>query len=346
MKFLMGIFLSFGASFGWAAQAPRSLTLGMSEASTHALGGVCFATDVGGEALPCNPAFTAREVPTNFRAQFFFGNNISYLREVSDLLAGDGDQESVRRLFSQSRGAEMEANLEAGYRRPTFGLAFSPYRLTYYSLLRDRSLPVVTLLAAQERTLRMQFAGYAGQDWSWGVQMRGVNRKFIAQEFTLADALTEQGRSLFEPETQNAFYVEPGLLKEWPDEPVRPQVTMAIRNLGAVDRKSEAFPTSPEFHFGGSVQPRVSVGELGVGIDLAFHSQTQQWNEPIKVGSAYQIGVTRYSVSVGRSEHAAGFELLYKNLNGGLTYTSRWIENLLGENEWVRTVYLHCGFSI
>jgi hypothetical protein len=347
LSIVMTLVSGLMASLAQAASAPRSLTLSQSDSSVKALGGVCYTTDVGAQALPCNPAFIARDSKPDFRAQFFTGNNISYLQDVSDLLSGDGDAATVNSLFSQTRASEMEANIEGGYRRPTFGIALSPYRVLYYSLIRNRSLPVITLLASQEQTLRSQFGGYAGNDWSWGVQLRGVHRKVIAKTFTLTDALSESGRvGLFDAENQNAIYVEPGFLKEWTEEPWRPQFTLAIAQLGYVDRKIEDFPTSPELHIGTAVHPPVGLGIWEIGLDAALDSKTESLQDPFRLGSSYEIGVTRLSGSFSRSDHALGFQLKYRDLSGGLTYTSRWIENWLGEDEWVRTVYLQFGFDL
>lgn len=329
-----------------ATSAPRDLTLGISDETAKSLGNVCFATDVGAQAMPCNPAFIARESNPNFRAQIFAGNNISYLQDVSALLAGDGSQDNVHRLFNQTRASQMEANLEGGYRRPTFGLAFSPYRLTYYSFVRNSSLPVITLLAAQEQSLRAQFGSYIGNDWSWGVQLRGVRRTFISKTFTLTDALAEDNRGLLEPERQNAFYIEPGILKEWTEERWRPQITFAVTQFGAVDRKVEDFPASPQWHAGAAIHPPVGLGNWEIGTDIVLDSKTSRWTDPFRIGSSYELGMTKISGSAGASDYAFGFQLRYHDFTGGLTYTSQLIDNWLGENEWVRTAFIQFGFNI
>lgn len=329
-----------------AQAAPRDLAIGQSTSTARGLGGACFAIDSGDEALPCNPAFTARETEQDFKAEFYFGNDVSYLQDVSTLVAGDGDEGTVRRLFSQTRASEMEANLEAAYRRPTFGIAVAPYRIVYSSMIRNQALPVVNLLAAQERSARVQLAGYAGDDWSWGVQFRGVWRKFIAREFTLTDAAAEGGSSILDPETQNAFYIEPGLLREWTEHEWKPQLSLSLMQTGLVDRKHEAFPASPEFHVGGGIEPPVGIGRWLIGLDAALGSETRGWTDPLRLGTVYDVGMTRLSASVGGSDHAFGFLLRYGRATGGLTYRSRWIENWLGQDEWVRNVSLQLGVDL
>lgn len=345
---VFAVWVLFFAPFFALAQNPvagRDFTLALSDPTARALGGVCFATDVGAEALPCNPAFIARDSDPDFRAQLFFGNNISYLEQIPSILSGDGTPEDVRKLFSQTRSSEMEAQIEAGYRRPTFGIAIMPVRWLYSSRIRNSSLPVLSVLAAEERAIRTQFGSYAGDDWSWGVQLRGVSRRFVVETFTLTDALAEGGRGLFAAETQQALYVEPGLLKEWPDEPWRPQLSMSITQWGVVDRKVEEFPASPEFHVGGSVRPDITLGEFELGVDSRWRSGMTEWSDPFRIGAAYKIGVTNWAASAGRSDHALGFQIRYGRLRAGLTYSSHWIENQLGDNEWIRTTYLHVGYD-
>lgn len=334
------------ASLAEAATIPRELTLGRSDSTSKLLGGVCYTTDTGRQALPCNPAFISRETAPDFRAQFFAGNNVSYLRDVGDLLSGDGNEETVDRLFSQSRPAEMEANIEGAYRRPLFGIAFSPYRVLYFTAIRNKALPVVTLLASREQTLRVQLGSYLGDDWSWGVQFRGVRREYIGRTFSLADAAVESGDEIFKARTQSAFYVEPGLLKEWTDLDWRPQLTFAITQLGMVDHKSDEFPASPALHVGGAVRPEVGLGAWEIGVNADLHSETKHWSDPFRIGTSYELGVTRLSGSLGRSDHAMGFQVNYRDFFGGLTYTSRWIKNWFGSDEWVRTVFFEFGFDL
>lgn len=339
-------FLTVAMSSPVSAREPvagRDFTLALSDPTARALGGVCFSTDVGAEALPCNPAFISRESEPDFRAQFFFGNNVSYLEEVPRILEGSGSREDVRRLFSQTRSSELEAQLEAGYRRPTFGVALMPVRWLYSSRIRNPSLPVMSILAAEERGVRAQFGSYVKNDWSWGVQLRGVSRRYVVKTFTLTDVLAEDGKSLFSAEHQQALYIEPGLLKEWPEEPWRPQLTIAMSQWGFVDRKVEEFPASPEFHLGGAVRPEVALGELELGLDSRWRSGLVGWSDPFRLGGAYRLGVTRWAASAGRSDHALGFQIRYGRLQAGLTYSARWIENQLGDSEWIRTTFIHFG---
>ena len=193
MKILASLllFLSVQAQ---AIEVPRSIPLGSSDFTHHSLGTVCFAMDSLVDGLPCNPAFTAKERKGQFQTHLFFGNNVSYVQDVKNIMSGQADQRNIDRLFNQTRSSEMEANVEAGYLTEKFGLSFSPYRLSYYSLIRNSSLPVITLYAGEEQVLRTQLASYVNEDYFFGVQLRGVQRRFILSEFTLTDALVENSQ--------------------------------------------------------------------------------------------------------------------------------------------------------
>lgn len=340
---LVSLFL---ASESQAVEAPREFVLAVPTPTGHVLGGACFAVDTGDEALPCNPAFIAREVKSSFKADLLLGNNTQNLGDVTSLLSGDGNPETVRRLFAQTRPSEMEAEVEGAYRAPTFGVSIMPYRVLSYFLIRNSALPTMTLLAAQEQSAAVQFGSYWGDDWSWGVQLRGVQRKFISQTFTLTDALAEGGSQLWAPQTQNAFYIEPGLLKEWSHVDWRPQLSIAVAQTGFVDVKSTDFATAPELHVGGAIHPPVGLGRLELGADAVFHSQIEDWSDPFRFAITYELGATRFLGSASRSDYALGFVLRYEEITGGLTYDSKWIQNWIGEDEWVRTVTLQIGVEI
>lgn len=330
----------------FAVEVPRSLALGNSDFNSRSLSAACFGMDEVTNGLPCNPAFTAKERASRFQTEFFFGNNISYVQEVSDLLAGKGTAETVTSLFSQKTSSEMEARIEASYLRETWGLAYSPYRLFYYSLIRNSSLPVITLYAGQEQTLTGQVASFADNDFFWGLQVRGVERKFILSEFTLTDALASGSSQYFQTHSQRALYLEPGVLYAFESKPWKPQAGLTIKNAGFVDQKYEVLSTSPEYHAAGSVKPPVGFGELELGLDFMFSTYQREARDVPRVGASYKLGAMQALGSYGDKEYSAGFLLKYDIWNGGLTYWRKKYVNLLGEQDQTQTVYLEFGFVL
>ena len=346
----LGFLILFLTLQARAFEVPRSIALGNSDFTSRTLSYVCFGMDALVEGLPCNPAFAAKERRNHFQAQFFFGNNVSYVHEVSKLLDGTADAGTVEKLFSQKSSAEAEANIQASYLSETWGVQFAPYRLYYYGLIRNAALPVVTLYAGQEQTLSAQIASFAGDNgndhWFWGLQIRGVDRKFILSEFTLTDALASGGSKYFEKQNQRALYLEPGLLYEFAEKPWRPQVGLTIKNAGFVDKKFDEIPANPDWHVAGSVRPPVGYGELELGLNLRFNSYIEEFKDVPHLGLSYKLGAMQGLASYADREYSLGFLLHYENWNGGLTYWRKKYENLLGEKDQLQTVYLELGFII
>jgi len=340
---LMLLFWSFQAR---AFEVPRAIALGSSDFTSRTLSSACFGMDALIEGLPCNPAFTAKERRSQFQTQFFFGNNVSYVREVTRLLDGSGNPDTVEKLFSQKSSAEAEANVQASYLSENWGLQFSPYRLYYYALIRNTALPVVTLYTGQEQILAAQVASFAQENWYWGAQLRAVDRRFILSEFSLTDALASGGNQYFETKNQRALYLEPGLLYEFINKPWKPQIGLTIKNAGFVDKKYEELSTSPDWHLAGSVRPPVGLGELELGLDLRFNSYVEEFRDVPHLGFSYKLGAMQGLASYSDREYSLGFLLHFEDWNGGLTYWRKKYENLLGEQDQLQTVYLELGFII
>lgn len=330
----------------WALEVPRSIALGNSDFTSRTLGVACFGMDVLIDGLPCNPAFAGKERRRRFQAQFFFGNNVTYASEMSRLLEGKGDPEMVEKLFSQKSSAEAEANIQISYLRENGGLQYSPYRLYYYALIRNSSLPVVTLYTGQEQILAGQIASYAEGNWFWGLQLRAVERKFILSEFTLTDALASGGSQYFDLKRQKALYIEPGLLYEFADKDWKPQVGLTVKNAGMVDTKYPELSTRPDWDVAGSVRPPVGLGELELGMDLRFNSRIEEYSDLVHLGLSYRLGVLQALASYAEDEHSLGFVLHYNHWNGGLSYWHKRYENLQGNPDQLRTVYLELGFVL
>lgn len=346
MKSWLAIGILFFNISTQAIEVPRSISLGSSDFTSRTLGSACYGMEVLISGLPCNPAFTAKERKSHFQTEFFFGNNISYVRDVAKLVDGSGDEATVERLFNQKSSSEMEASIEASFVRENWGISYSPYRLFYYSLIRNSALPTVTLFAGQEQNLAMQIASYEPDDFYWGLQVRAVDRKFILSEFTITDALASGGSRYFDTQTQRAIYIEPGILYSFDEREWKPQVGLTIKGVGAVDKKYNELPTTPDWHVAGSVRPPVRFGELELGLDLLFNSYYTDSKDIPRLGTSYKIGAVQALASYGDKEYSLGFLLHYEGWNGGLTYWRKKFENLLGEKDQLQTVYLELGFVI
>ena len=85
----------------YGKEVPRRLSLGASNFISHSLGASCYVMKGYTDGLPCNPAMVAVDRDHEFQSQFFIGNNVSYVNEVSRILGGTAEKEDVQSLFSR-----------------------------------------------------------------------------------------------------------------------------------------------------------------------------------------------------------------------------------------------------
>lgn len=331
---------------GWAVEVPTALSRGDSTFTSYALGAACFGMDAQVDGLPCNPAFMAKERPSEFKINFFFGNNISNVQEITKLVDGSGDEGTVEKLFHQTSSDEMEANVEATYLHENWGLSYSPYRLFFYSLIRNSALPEINLYAGEEQSISAQIASYGDKDFYWGLQLKGVERKFIASEFTLTDAIASGGSNYFAVQTQRAAYLEPGFLYSWEEESWKPQVGLTVKNFGFVDHKYDELSTNPDWHFAGSIKPPIELGVLEFGLDFLVNSYVTNLSDVPHLAASYKLGAVQAMASCSDNDYSVGFLLKYQEWNGGLTYWRQKFENLLGEEAEMQTVFLEIGWTL
>ena len=346
LVFVLLILISLGSSFAQAMQVPSSMAFGNSSFLGQAMGNTCYAFDLGADTLPCNPAFMAKERERQFKGNIFFGNNVKYTQEATDLLRGNANDATVQRLFNQKESSELESNVDVGFLTETFGIAYSPLRLNYYTLFHDQALPQVTLFASQEESLRAQVASYWANNFYWGLQLRYIHRKFIAQEFYLTDAFAENGSDLFQPREQNVLYAEPTVMYSLDDHWLRPEVSYSLVNIGFADRTYDEYPSTPQSHVSGSVNPDFGIGKLGVGFDYFWDRTVEKILDPFSVGAYYQMGMLKLFGSLGTNTSGLGFNVVVNKISVGLAYSSKTIQDDLGDRATFQRVYMLLGVEI
>ena len=343
---LVLLFALLFSSLAQAMQVPQTMAFGNSSFMGQAMGNTCYAFDLGADTLPCNPAFMARERERQFKANIFFGNNVKYTQEATDLLRGNANDATVQRLFSQKESSELESNVDVGFLTETFGVAYSPLRLNYYTIFHDQALPEVTLFASQEESLRTQLASYMGNNFYWGLQLRYLHRKFIAQEFYLTDAFAENGSDLFQPREQSLIFAEPTVMYSVEDHWLRPEISYSLVNLGVADHQYDEYPSTPQSHVSGSVTPDFSIGKLGVGFDYFYDRTVEKILDPFSVGAFYQMGILKVFGSLGTNTSGLGFNVVANKISVGLAYSSKTIQDELGDRATFQRVYMLLGVEI
>jgi hypothetical protein len=308
------------SSVAQAGPLPAYLRDGGTRFLFRTFGTTCYSMDSIERGLPCNPAFIAKNDKKRFDSDLFLGTNMDYLSDVDDLVNGNATPEQVNKIFSRRDASQAEASLEASYQARTWGLSAEPYRLVFYTDIHNSSLPAMNFIAAEEKSLKLQFSSYVSRNFFAGVQLRYTHVKFVGNYIMLTEAVAGDSEEIFRARTQDLFYIEPGFVYAWDDQDWKPQISAMLSQWGFADEKSEQYPVKPQGLLGASVKPPVGMGVLEVGAQAAVNSDTEHWQEAFRAAIAYKIGILQLALSGGQHDHSAGFLLSYKNLTSGLSY--------------------------
>ncbi len=346
MSKILGLVLFIFGGHAFAIEPPHYFSSGRSGLFVQTMGATCFTFDLGADSLPCNPAYMAKEREKNLKAQIFVGNNISYLNEAVDIAKGRADQQTIQSLFSKRESSELEGTLELAYLAETFGIAYEPFRVTYYSQFRNPALPEVTLFASLEDSARFQVASYTENDLYWGLQVRYLHRQIIASRFFLTDILAENRDVYLTPQDQKYLFFEPGFLYSNDNNSWRPQVSFNLINLGLRNGDTNISDPVPEYHLGAGIAPDVGWGHWGWAIDAGWHRDIDEPIEIFTLGSYYEIGILRLFGSLAKEANGAGFTVNFGHVNLGLSYSAKTEKIDATESISSRRVYFLLGAEI
>lgn len=299
---------------------PAALREGSTHFLARSLGVSCYTMDSVLRGLPCNPAMIAKERRPRFDMDILLGGNIEYIKEAEDILRGHDSEAAVVEFFSSREAIEGEFSLEASFQAPTWGLSLEPYRIVAVSRFENPALPMVDFVIAEERSVKGQWASYVGKDFYAGIQVRYTQVHFIGDYFALSEAFAGNREDLFDEQTEELFFLEPGILFSWEDLAWQPQISAMLAQWGKSRHKKEPFLLQPAGHLGVSVKPFVPLGLLEVGIQFQVDSETENAREAFRGGLAYQLGILQAVLSASDENHAAGFLVVYKNYTSGLSY--------------------------
>lgn len=319
---VLGLIFSSCLSFSLAQAAalPSFMRDGNSRFLARSLGSACYTMDSVQRTLPCNPAAIAKERAPRFDADLFMGSNIDYLQDAENILDGSSSEQEVGEIFSRRESSQAEASIELSYQTSKWGVSIEPYRLLLFTKFENPALPMIDLTVAEEQSARVQVASYAHDNFYAGLQMRYSHVRYVGKYFALSELLTNTDGDFFAPETQELFYIEPGILYAWEDLAWQPQVSLAFMNWGFTDSKSETYPIHPEGQVGASVKPLVPLGLLEVGVQFSLHSETKNVRDAIRGAVAYQLGILQAVVAASDIDQSAGFLIGLKEFTGGLSY--------------------------
>lgn len=299
---------------------PAALRDGSTRFLSRSLGSACYTLDSVQRGLPCNPASIAKERKPRFDTDLFLGTQAEYLKEAEDLLNGNDNEQAVTKFFARRESIDAEISLEASFQASTWGVSIEPYRLVAVSRFENPSLPMVDLIVAEEQSVKGQIASYVQDNFYAGLQARYTHVRFIGQYFAVSEAFAGDNKDLFDSETQDLIYLEPGILYAWENLAWQPQVSAVLAHWGVSSRKTEQYPIQPEGLLGASVKPLVPLGLLEVGLQVEVNSQTKNFRDAYRGALTYKLGILQAVLSVSEYDHAAGFLVSYKSFSTGLSY--------------------------
>lgn len=339
------LFFSLAVSSALAYEAPSRYLNQPQGFMASGLGRSCFALDVAADSIPCNPAFVAKEKARRFNSNLFWGNSISYLKEATDLSQGTANETTIQNLFTRHEDNELQSQIELGYWHETFSWSVTPARVNYNSTFRNQALPEISLYASLEESAQIQLGSYLSDDWSFGVQLRYVHRRFVASQFFLTDVLLPDGKKWIEPKQQHLVFLEPGLLYA-PESTLNPEFSLLVSNAGNINESYPEIPVVPQLHITTSITPKTNYGRYSLGVDITADKNIQKSSGPVSLGGFLEFGILRLFGHLARQENGIGFGIYNTWWNLGVTYRKEIFDNSLGESIETSKNYIILGIEL
>lgn len=344
---LFGI-LVWSKSFGQVLiqEVPNSFNQVDTSLGIKGVGYACLSMTMLQDNLPCQPAFLTYTKEPSFTAQITAGNGYTALKTGDQLLNQHVSKEFLKSLFNENQVIEMEAVGDLFFKTKYFGAKFIPYKLNYFSVIRNSAYPTIALHAMQEKTFVFQGAHTIWNDVHLGAQARLVDRKFIHKEFTLFQVLAEDGAATLTPQEQKAVFIEPGVAYVMPIA-WKPRASLLWTNLGYVDKTYEVLDTSPQPQFGVGVSPPLKYGTLEVGIDYKkVGPASDTVDQQLFYGAAYTLGATQFTGGFNSQNINGGVSFNLSSVNVGIIYTSTKTFSYGDDQNYAQSVYTQFSFQM
>jgi hypothetical protein len=297
------------------------------------------------DGLPCSAALMGLPRASRFTAQIFLGNGYQAARQAEQLLSGNVTQDFVKGLFAENQILEAEANAELVFQTRHFGISFAPYRLNYFSRVRNAVYPVIDVLAFLERNFTVQTGFGVGHGIYLGLQGRLVNRRFIQTSFSVFDLATDTQNKILQPKTQNGFLLEPSIAYfaggAW-----SPRISAAVTNMGFYDENHPEFANVPIPQVGVGVQPPLQYGVLELGIDYREDARLDGISEKLLPGASFRMGAMQLVASINARNMNGGVLFSMSPMRVGIVYNSTRLPGSASDAAYAQTVYTQFGFEM
>lgn len=313
---------------------------------TKSMAFACNGLRIVPDGLPCNPAMTPMRKNPQIELEGLISNGYATLDLMRKLLSGNITQDLVDSLFnSNNQVLQIEANAELDFLSHYFNARYTPASVKFFSVIRNEANPQVDIYAVQEDNITAQSGIEVFDGLFLGLQIRGVERKYINNQFALIDVATDEGKQDLASHTQHAVYFEPSAYYVF-DTFWHPSVSAMIANLGSQggDFIDMTEPIDPQFSVG--VSPILPFGELHFEIDYkSLTYQEESFAERLRYGLMYHLGAMYLGAGLDANGISSGLYFTLDSVNAGILYTTTRLPGQSADY-YAQTVYIEAGWRL
>lgn len=341
MPLILSLFLCFFPFLARADvfdQRPNPFTRFVyTDLASRTLGPLCSVTKVTQGSIPCQPADLAQKGEAVFSGSLFIGDEYEIVNRYRELLDDNRSLDLVKALFKEKNRVLMEASSALSMRKGWFAASFIPLKFSYFSSVRNQANPQLALSLAQDRSFNLMAGRSLAENWSGGLRLRWVERKFIEDDFSLLEAVSNIDE-VMELKKQNLIYLEPSLKyhfwSEW-----QGQLSLMMSNMGFADRQYESTRFTPIYDVGLGVTPPLGTRDLHLATSYRWDEKRVSSLKNFYVGGTYQFGLVTTAVSYGAEALSAGVFSNLWSLRIGLSYERQKINGIGGGEEYEDAIY-------
>lgn len=290
---------------------------------------LCYAYEDETPGLPCNPAFLGLDRQSSGWVYGYGNNNLQFFQDVADIVRGPIRARELLAIVDHNSHDNFQLEGSVGYISNTWGINFIPDKLLLFTNFRNPALPRITVLAAREREIQFQLGSFFNKEWSWGIQLRGVQRRFTYSDAYFSDHLTDNIDLLYSVMTQNAYYIEPSVLYAPEDNEWNPLFSFMITNLGQPDRNFQPYEFNPAARIGFSMGQNTDYGNLKMGVTGQWLRQADIYRLFSGIGLNYSYSYFQFFTTLSEFEQQVGVGFNFENFTTSFSYAQQdWDSNV------------------
>lgn len=327
--FLIFVYLS-SLAFGLIAQRasayyvlsdlPSEFDTSYQSLTVQAMGGACLAQTQVLDGMPCAASFLALVKKPRFFGTGLVGNGYEAVKATNDILYKPMSKADLESLFANKSHLEASGSVKFTFLAPHFAAQFSPYQASLQSVVRNASYPVIGIHGINERRLGFSYGQERWKNVLVGTHFRLFQRRFVHQEVQLFQAITNSG-AIIKPFEQNGFAFDPSLTYFASDQS-QFRWTVALENLGWVDKSFAELPMQPRFVTGIGNSAPVGVGLWEWGVDWRPGSQARLTSEDLSLGSSYRLGALQFLAGINKTMLSGGVRFALRTVDLSVAYTT------------------------